>query len=88
MTAEYGGVYIDADTLSAGVRVLPLYDMLADWDMVNADWSQLHAPIMIGVMGPWRANTSVARLWARAQEDTLTAKAASLLDGEICVYMK
>jgi len=83
-TERYGGVYIDADTLSTGERVLPLYHLLAhNWHMVNADWSPLSTPIMIGVMGPWRANTSVAREWARAQRATLAAKAEQLMDANV-----
>jgi hypothetical protein len=74
-------MYIDADTLSTGERVLPLYHLLShNWHMVNADWSPLAVPIMIGVMGPWRANTSVARQWTRAQRATLEAKAEQLMD--------
>jgi hypothetical protein len=65
-------MYIDADTMGWGMPVMPLYKLLErDWDMVNADWAPIKVPLMIGVMGPWRAYTSVARVWSRAQDETL-----------------
>jgi len=36
---------------------------------------------MIGVMGPWKANTSVARLWAQSQTDTINAQATKIAKG-------
>ncbi len=49
--------------------------------LVNADWAPYNIPMMIGVMGPWKANSSVARLWAKSQEDTINANAAQITKG-------
>ena len=54
--------------LSGGTAIAPLFELLANgWHMVSADWVAYNTPISTGMMGPWRANGSVARAWCAAQ---------------------
>lgn len=88
LVGAYGGMYIDADTMGWGKPVMPLYKLIErDWDMVNADWAPIKVPLMIGVMGPWRAHTSVARVWAKAQDETLQNFSQALFAGLSSTYL-
>ena len=54
--------------MSGGTTAFPLFEKLANgWNMVNPDWAPYNVPMMVGIMGPWQANTSVANEWCRAQ---------------------
>jgi hypothetical protein len=66
-------MYIDTDTLGFG-PLIHLFHHLNTFDIVNIDYSPHGLPIQIGILGPWRANTTIARQWKQQQDKLLDSK--------------
>jgi hypothetical protein len=66
-------MYVDTDTIGLG-PLIHLFQHLNTYDIVNIDFSPQGLPIQIGILGPWRANTTIARQWKQAQDILLDSK--------------
>ena len=59
---EYGGIYIDADTIGLA-SLLSLLRKLAWYDLVNISWPGDGDPLSITTLGPIRARTPLTAAW-------------------------
>lgn len=78
LSALYGGMYVDIDTI--GLSSIEWFDLLKDYDGVNGQWTLENEPLTIGVVGPWRAGCDLAVEWSRQQDEVLNKVADKLLE--------
>jgi hypothetical protein len=70
---QFGGMYVDTDTIGLG-PLIHLFQHLHTFDIVNIDYRRHRLPIQIGILGPWRSNTTIARRCKEEQDKLLDTK--------------
>ena len=59
---EFGGVYLDADTMGFA-SLVPWFGKLRRWELTGVSWPPDGDPIAVGVLGPFRAHSLLTQRW-------------------------